>query len=215
MFLSAIRFSLLDSLILLSLLISLTACAQNESSAVLALENGASSREPSFNLTRSDALSNESDTPQNYTLIPGDIIQITVLEEASLTLSTQLDEGGSVTYPYLGRLNVEGMTLGEVRELITFGLDGDYLLDPNVHITMETYRDFYISGEIADPGNFPYRPGLTLNKAIALGGGFTERAARTKIAVTSEDQDQADRVIVDLDYMIQPGDVITVPRRFF
>lgn len=200
------------------LLLPVTGCAQNEVFVDTA-DSGTSPIEldnkRSVNVGESGPSSTESDETQSYRLIPGDVIQIVVLGEPSLSISARLDEFGTFAYPYLGRLNVQGMTLREVRELISSGLKGDYLLNPKVEVTMESFRDFYVRGEVSRPGNFSYRPGLTLRQAIALAGGFTERAARTRVTVVSENQSKGDGQAVDLDYSVKPGDVITVPRRFF
>lgn len=150
----------------------------------------------------------------NYSLGPGDSIQIKVFGEEDLSRTVVIGDSGRLTFPFLGELQVSGLTVKQLETLIADGLRGDYLLNPDVTVTMEGYRPFYVNGEVKRPGGYPYQPGLTLQKAIALAGGFTERAARTKIKVSPANGTDAPRVL-GLNDPIQPGDVITVEQSFF
>ena len=74
--------------------------------------------------------------------------------------------------PFLGEIEVRGKTVGELERIITEGLRGDYLISPRVNVTIKEYRKFFVRGEVNKPGGFSFEPGLTLEKAIALAGGF-------------------------------------------
>ena len=156
-------------------------------------------------------------TLSDYRLGSGDSIKITVYEEAELSLEVRLSDAATISYPFLGELQVSGLTVGQLEAKITLGLKGDYLVSPSVSVSVVEYRQFYIHGEVEAPGGFPYVPGLTLRKAIALAGGFTERASRSKMYViqdgivnTSERSRQ-----IDLDERLSPGDIVTIEQSFF
>lgn len=153
----------------------------------------------------------------DYRLGSGDMIKITVFEEPDLGLEVRLSDAGTVSYPFLGELRVSGLTVGQLEDRITSGLKGDYLVNPNVTVSVVEYRQFYIHGEVENPGGFAYLPGLTLRKAIALAGGFTERASRNKMYVIRDDMEynsERGRQI-SLDEELAPGDIVTIEQSFF
>lgn len=150
-----------------------------------------------------------------YKLGPGDQILINVFGEDDLSMDFRLNDTGTLNYPFLGELEIAGLSVVQLEQLITDGLKGPYLVDPDVSVSVKEYRPFYMYGEIEEPGGFPYQPGLTLEKAIALGGGFTERAAKGKITVIrAADAGRVSRPI-QLSDPVFAGDVITVHQSFF
>jgi polysaccharide export outer membrane protein len=161
------------------------------------------------------ASADEPVSNEAYTLGPGDRILISVLEEPGLSMTLQLNEAGILNYPFLGELKLAGLTVRELEMLITAGLKGPYLVDPEVTVTIKEYRPFYIYGEVNDPGGIPYRPGLTLHGAIALGGGFTERAAKLETTVIRSTDPAKQERLIGLNDTVRPGDVINVPQSFF
>lgn len=74
--------------------------------------------------------------------------------------------------------SLEGKTLEEVKTTIHDGLLDGYLINPNVSVSILEYRPFFVNGQVMKPGSYPYHPGLTVNKAITIAGGFTERASK-------------------------------------
>lgn len=152
---------------------------------------------------------------RSYQLGVGDKIYINVFGEDDLSLETRLPDIGIINYPFLGEIKLVGMTLSEVEKLIYEGLKGDYLINPSVAVTIVEYRPFFIDGEVKQPGGYPYQPGLSVNKAVALAGGYTERASRDDIQVVREQNGKPVSMEVEVGAMIQPGDVITIPQRFF
>jgi protein involved in polysaccharide export with SLBB domain len=150
----------------------------------------------------------------NYTLGPGDVIVIQVFGEDELKLETQLTDSGTVNYPFLGTIKVTGMTIKQVEQHVYQGLKGDYFVEPNVFVGIVQYRPFYIHGEVKKPGGYPYQPGMTVNQAIALAGGMTERASRDKIFISREG-DKNNTQTGSLASRISAGDTITIEQRFF
>ncbi|MBN3560941.1 polysaccharide export protein [Amphritea spongicola] len=150
----------------------------------------------------------------NYRIGSGDLLSIQVYGEEELSMEVRLSDAGTIPYPFLGELNALGNTVGELTDTIKAGLADGYLINPTVSITVAEYREFFINGEVEEPGGYPYQPGLTLQKAVAIAGGFTERASKTKLFVAREDQNgEPNRV--KLNATIQPGDIITIEESFF
>lgn len=150
----------------------------------------------------------------DYQLGSGDTIKITVYGEEELSLETRLSDAGTISYPFLGELEVLDLTTSQLSTKIAAGLVDGYLIDPNVNVTVLGYREFFINGEVKKPGSYPYQPGLTLQKAVAIAGGFTERASKSKIFVLHDNKTN-DPIMVDLSQQIQPGDIITIEQSFF
>lgn len=153
-----------------------------------------------------------------YRLGSGDLISIQVFGEADLTMEVKLSDKTTISYPFLGDIAVLDNTITQLESTITEGLKGDYLIEPRVNVSVKEYRPFFITGEVEQPGGYPYQPGLTLRKAITLAGGFTERASKSKIYVTkkrlTETLDETKQPI-KLQDPVHPDDVITVEQSFF
>lgn len=155
-----------------------------------------------------------ADSLTAYRLSAGDKVRIAVFGEDDLTVSERVSDRGTVSYPLLGELKVEGMTPGEVEMLVASRLRGPYLVDPRVRVSIEEYREFFVMGQVNRPGGYAFLPGLTVRKAISLAGGYTERASRRKLFVVSEDRPNQERR-VEQDYKIAPGDTVVVKESFF
>jgi polysaccharide export outer membrane protein len=152
----------------------------------------------------------------SYRLGAGDVISIHVLGEDDLKREhVKLSDAGTLSFPVLGEITVKGMTVGGLEEFITNGLKGRYLLNPQVTVSIDEYRNFYVNGMVEKPGGYPYSPGLTVRKAISIAGGFRERAARDKISVIHDDDPKQTPHKVDLNASLLPGDILTVEESFF
>ena len=153
----------------------------------------------------------------DYILGQGDTISIQVFDEPDLTLSTSVGTSGSINYSYLGDIKVAGKSPVQLERHIAGLLKDGYLVNPSVNVAVLEYRPFYINGEVRTPGSYPYQPGLTLDKAIALAGGLTDRASTRKMFVTRGQDggasEESSRVF--LNSRIGPGDIITINEGFF
>lgn len=149
----------------------------------------------------------------SYILAPGDRVEISVFGEPELSVEFTLADDGIVTYPFLGDVRVSGLTMPQLENRIADGLRGDYLINPDVTVGMKKYRPFYINGEVSRPGGYSYQPGLTLEKALALAGGLSARAARGKIEVKRASSGDTGKI--KMSDPVNAGDVITVPQSFF
>ncbi|WP_296251687.1 polysaccharide biosynthesis/export family protein [Pseudomonas sp. UBA4194] len=149
---------------------------------------------------------------QQYQLSSGDVIKIYVLGEPTLTDDeVRLNDAGTFSYPFLGNVEAQGKTPSEIEKLLTTGLSNGYLKDPKVSVSVVEYRPFFIGGEVKAPGGYPYKPGLTMDRAIALAGGLTERASVKRIAISRDGQSTP----AQLSTAVEPGDTITIDQGFF
>lgn len=157
-----------------------------------------------------------SSSLSSYKLGAGDVITIRVLGEDDLKREkVTLSDAGTVSFPVLGEIKVKGMTVGALEDFITKGLKGRYLLDPQVTVSIDQYRNFFVNGEVDKPGGYPFVPGLTVRKAISLAGGFKERAVRDKVTIIRDEDASQTPAKVDLSALVMPGDIITVEQSFF
>jgi len=157
----------------------------------------------------------ENGLMSNYQLGAGDKIVITVFREPDLSFEAKLTDAGTIIFPFLGEMNVKGLTVGKLKDKITQGLSGRYLKDPSVSVSVLEYREFFVNGEVKKPGAFPYLPGLTVQKAISIAGGFTERASQSSVQLEREKDANRQDIDVELDAPIAPGDIIIVEESFF
>lgn len=161
------------------------------------------------------SLNANADENDTYKVSTDDEISITVFDEPDLSIEkVKISTEGSISMPLIGKIKVKGLTLAEIeQQIVTILLDG-YLKKPNVTVTITEYRPFYIGGEVKQPGSYPYRKGLTIQKAVSLAGGFTARASKSSISLVSE-TDKLFVKSVSLNEAVRPGDVITISESFF
>ena len=151
-----------------------------------------------------------------YKLAAGDVITIRVFGEDDLSREkVRLTDAGTIPYPVLGEVKALGLTIGEIERTITKGLDGRYLINPRVSVTIEEYRPFYINGMVERPGGYPFQPGLNVLKAASLAGGFKERASFNKISIIRENDPKNEPQKVDINTQVNPGDTIFIEESFF
>jgi len=152
----------------------------------------------------------------SYKLGSGDMITIRVVGEDELKRERlRLSDAGTISFPILGEVRVKGMTVGALEEQITRGLKGRYLVNPQVTVSIDEYRNFFVNGMVEKPGGYPFSPGLTVRKAISIAGGFRERASREKIHIIRDDDPKQTPKRVDLNTAILPGDILTIEESFF
>jgi polysaccharide export outer membrane protein len=164
-------------------------------------------------LNSSAALAESNST---YKLASGDVIRINVFGEKDLSIEEiRLNDAGIFSYPFIGDVRAKGKTAAEIEQILTESLKGDYLVDPRVSVSVLTYREFFISGEVKEPGGYPFQPGLTLRRAVALAGGLTERASTGRISIIRDQDSSRTPEQATLDTQVMPGDTITIDQGFF
>jgi protein involved in polysaccharide export with SLBB domain len=163
-------------------------------------------------------MAEEADGAASYTLNTGDHVEVTVFEEPDLSIDAVLDDTGSISFPLLGELKVRGQTPRQLESTITEKLRGRFLINPRVNVAILEYRPFFVRGEVSSPGGFPFKPGLTVEKAVSMAGGFTARASKSEFYIISDDSAEGStdaRRPATLSSRIRPGDVINIEQSFF
>lgn len=151
-----------------------------------------------------------------YKLASGDVIRIHVFSEPDLSFEEiRLTDAGTFSYPFIGEVRAKGKTAAEIEKILIEKLQGDFLVDPRISISVLEYREFFISGEVKLPGGYKFQPGLTLRRAIALAGGLTERASTNRITLIRDDDGDRKPTRADLDTPVMPGDSINIDQGFF
>lgn len=155
-------------------------------------------------------------TQQTYRIATGDKLKVTVFNEQDLTGEFQVNANGNVAFPLAGEIQAAGSTPDEFQKRLTARLRGKFVKNPRVAVEMVNYRPFNVLGEVKNAGQYPYRPGLTIQDAVALAGGFTYRANKNTVYIRRADTSGEITVKTDGERVpILPGDNVRVPERYF
>lgn len=152
----------------------------------------------------------------DYLLGAGDRVRVMVFGEQELSGEFLVSSRGAVAMPLIGEVKAGGTTLEAFTLTVQQKLvASDMVRDPKVSTDIITYRPFYILGEVATPGQYPYAIGMTVTKAVATAGGFTYRANAGTVFVTREGNTREQALPVTASTWIGPGDTIRVAERTF
>ena len=150
-----------------------------------------------------------------YTLDSGDKLRIVVFGQDTLSNNYTVDAQGVVSLPLVGAVDARGLTTAQLSGAIAARLRSGFVRDPSVAVEIETYRPFFVLGEVTFPGRYPYVPNMTVENAIAIAGGFTPRASKDKVTITRKVQGAPSRLVLPLRYPLRPGDTVEVSERWF
>ena len=161
------------------------------------------------------------------TLGAGDVFDVRVFGEESLSSSYRVAQDGSIDFPLVGRLAVAGLEPTQIADLIQRELQArDYLRNPQVSVFVKEYNSKRVSvmGAVARPGTFPVSSQMTVVQVISLAGGFTPLANRDGTVLTRRTSGQIRRYPIAAgevaegnaeDLPVRAGDIIYVPERLF
>jgi polysaccharide export outer membrane protein len=150
-----------------------------------------------------------------YRLDAGDKLRVVVYGQEGLTNTYAIDAGGSITMPLIGSVAARGRTPAGLAAEISAKLRNGYIREPSVAVEIESYRPFFILGEVQAPGQYPYVPNMSVESAVAIAGGFSPRARRDSVTLTHTDASGPMRVAVPLGTPLSPGDTVQVGERWF
>ncbi len=150
-----------------------------------------------------------------YKLDAGDRLRVVVYGQEGLTNTYAIDAGGAITVPLIGAVPARGRTPAGLASEITVRLRNGYIRDPSVAVEIESYRPFFILGEVAAPGQYPYVPNMSVESAVAIAGGFSPRAQRDRVTLTHANASGSTRAEVPLGTALSPGDTVLVGERWF
>jgi polysaccharide biosynthesis/export protein len=163
---------------------------------------------PGYDLPPVSALQN----PASYRLGAGDNLDIRVLGANELNGRYIVQDDGTIRMLMIGRVTAAGLTserlAGNIAEMLRAGR---YITKPFVSVEVVTYRPFYILGEVAQPGAYPYAAGMRVLSAVADAHGYTYRANQDFVVITRDGKEGRAGVLSS----IQPDDIIRVPERYF
>lgn len=146
-----------------------------------------------------------------YRLTAGDVISVQVYGESELGVSqVRIPEGGVISFPLIGQIKVAGKTAVAVENLVTRKLADGYIRNPKVSLIIDNYRPIYIRGAVLKSGAFPFTEGLTIAKAITLGGGATKAARFDGVSLVRKNSTVNEQLSVDSQVLVQPGDIISI-----
>jgi len=150
-----------------------------------------------------------------YTLDSGDRLRIVVFGQDALSNTYTVDAQGAVSLPLIGAVSARGLTTARLGNSIAAHLKESYIRDPSVAVEVETYRPFFVLGEVTFPGQYPYVPNMTVQSAVAIAGGFTPRAYSGDVTVTRNVQGVPTRLKLPMRYPLRPGDTVEIAERWF
>nr|QIG96015.1 polysaccharide export protein [Bradyrhizobium sp. 6(2017)] len=150
-----------------------------------------------------------------YHLGPGDKLRVVVYGQEGLTNSYAIGAAGAITMPLIGSVPARGRTPAGLAGEISARLRNGFIREPSVAVEIESYRPFFILGEVAAPGQYPYVPNMTVESAVAIAGGFSPRARRDSVTLTHTDASGSGRFVVPLGTPMGPGDTVFVGERWF
>lgn len=150
-----------------------------------------------------------------YRLDAGDRLRIVVYGQEGLTNTYTVGASGSITMPLIGAVRARGLTPAELAAAVTAQLKKGYLREPYVAAEVDSYRPFFILGEVTAPGQYPYVPNMTVESAVAIAGGYTPRAQRSDVQLTRTGEAGTQRATVPPGTVLKPGDTVVVAERWF
>lgn len=150
-----------------------------------------------------------------YALGAGDKLRITIYGEEKLTGEYLVDGTGAVAFPLVGAIQAKGLTASAFADRLSDALSKGFLDNPSVAIDVLNFRPYYILGEVAKPGEYPFVEGLTVFSAAAKAEGFTYRADEKRVYIRHKNGGV--EALYKLDGMtpVQPGDTIRILERKF
>ena len=154
--------------------------------------------------------------PSAYRLGVGDQVRIITFGEDQLTGTFRVGASGTIDLPLLGEVRASGLSPTELGTEIADDLKQRKLFrEPSVSVEVNEYRPIFVLGEVKTPGEYPYRPGMTVLTAVTVAGGFTYRAIEDYASVVRTEHDKAVEGLVNRQSFLQPGDVLTIYERRF
>jgi polysaccharide biosynthesis/export protein len=178
----------------------------------------AAAQAPVAALSERDA--NRSIAPEAYRIGPEDLLQISVWKNDALSRSVPVRPDGKISLPLLNDVDAAGLTALELREVLARRL-ADYMPNPEVSVIVSEVRSYKVSilGEVAKPGRYELKSWATVLDVLAMAGGFTQFAARSRIVILQSDGKSMKRIPFNYNrvageqenFYLRNGDIILVP----
>jgi polysaccharide biosynthesis/export protein len=147
-------------------------------------------------------------TNPGYVVGPGDAIKVEVYGEQDLCGSYPVYEGGYITYPLVGKVQVGGLTLSQLADELTHQLAARFLVDPHVTVRVDRYssQPVQVLGAVAKPGVFYLEGRTTVRQILALAGGVEAEKAVKEVRIERQVGGQRETMVVKLDRLLTDGE---------
>ncbi len=164
----------------------------------------------------------------DYVMQPSDLIRVLIFQQPDLLREVRITQEYTITLPLIGTIDLRGRTVRQAEEIIRSLYDKDYLVNPQVNLTVLEYtqRTVQVVGAVNQPGAvvFPPEQKMGLIEAIARAGGQSRIADLKRVRLTRTNAEgKAENQIINVDdmmkgnsneqYLLQKGDVVFVPER--
>lgn len=190
------------------------------------LNRGVTSQNPNLLTNPSSMLDRGVTSNEDYKIQPLDVLSIYVFDIPRLTLDIGVNASGTIDYFFFKNLPVRGKTLSQVALELENLLRRDYVVDPQVVVSIKEYRErtIFVMGAVNKPGpvKMPTERDMDILEAIAMAEDFSRVANRKKIDVLRNGRtfkftfDQLRNVANEKDqFFLRPGDIVNVGESFF
>ncbi len=164
-----------------------------------------------------------------YAVGVGDVLSVNVLQPEELMLTVTVAPDGTISYPYIGTVNVKGRGLSIVQEEVQTRLADGYMKYPVVSVSLieSRSRKFFVYGEVIKPGTYFLEENVTVLKAISMAGGFTKFGSSSKVKLLRQRKDGPGYETMsvnmksvmsgysDEDLILEPGDIVVISEGMF
>jgi polysaccharide biosynthesis/export protein len=158
---------------------------------------------------------------KSYKVGPRDVLEVTVFKVPDLSKVVQVSEAGTISYPLVGEVQAGGRTAREIEQELTKSLGAKYLQNPQINVMVKEYNSqrVTVEGAVKKPGVIPIQGDMTLLQAVALAGGFEDKAEETILLFRQADGKRAVgrydvgeiRAFKAEDPHLEAGDVLVAP----
>jgi polysaccharide biosynthesis/export protein len=168
------------------------------------------------------SISSVSDpSSKSYKVGPRDVLEVTVFKVPDLSKVVQVSEAGTISYPLVGEVRAGGRTAREIEQDLTKSLGAKYLQNPQINVFIKEYNSqrVTVEGAVKKPGVIPIQGGMTLLQAVAMAGGFDDKAEETVLLLRQVDGKRSMgrydvgqiRAFKAEDPQLEAGDVLVAP----
>lgn len=158
-----------------------------------------------------------------YTVNPGDILDISVWNEEALQQELRVLPDGSISFPLAGNFQVAGKSIDQIEVVLKERL-AEYIADPVVNISVKSVEGnaIYVIGQVKKPGQFVMYQPMDVMQMLSLAGGLTAFAKANDIVILRRNGDKSEAIEFEYsdaedgdklenNHLLQSGDVIVVP----
>lgn len=153
---------------------------------------------------------------EGYLLEPGNRVRVIVFNETNLSGDFTVDPAGNIAMPLVGNIAASGITAKALSKRVEDALKRDnYMQVPSVAVEVQTFRPYYVLGEVRQPGEFPYTTGMTVLSAVARAGGYDYRARQGEVVLVRPADNGEKEYRATERTPLLPGDIVKVLERRF